>query len=72
MNGAVERCSGAWRYEFYETYELPSSVSELNPIVDSYHRLYHHHRPHGVLAGKTAAQYLPHHSATKQRPTQMC
>ena len=31
MNGAVERCNGAWRYEFYETYDLPSGVDELNP-----------------------------------------
>jgi hypothetical protein len=31
MNGAVERCNGAWRYEFYETYDLPSGVEQLNP-----------------------------------------
>jgi hypothetical protein len=36
MNGAVERCNGAWRYEFYETYDLPGTVNELNPILDSY------------------------------------
>jgi len=52
MNGAVERCNGAWRYEFYETYDLPSEVNELNPILDSYQHLYNHHRPHGALAGK--------------------
>ena len=23
MNGAVERCNGAWRYEFYAVYDLP-------------------------------------------------
>ncbi len=28
MNGAVERCNGAWRSEFYETYDLPDSVNE--------------------------------------------
>jgi hypothetical protein len=40
MNGAVERCNGAWRYEFYETYDLPGSVNELNPILESYQHLY--------------------------------
>jgi transposase InsO family protein len=57
MNGAVERCNGAWRYEFYETYDLPGTVNELNPIL-SYQHLDNHHRPHGALAGKTPAQYL--------------
>jgi transposase InsO family protein len=72
MNGAVERCNGAWRYEFYETYDLPSGVNELNPILDSYKHLYNHHRPHGALAGKTPAQYLAHHSAARSQPSHMC
>lgn len=72
MNGAVERCNGAWRYEFYETYQLPSGVNELNPILDSYQHLYNHHRPHGALAGKTPAQYLHLHSATRPQPSHMC
>ncbi len=71
MNGAVERCNGAWRYEFYETYELPSGVNELNPILDSYQHLYNHHRPHGALAGKTPAQYLAQRSATTPQPSHM-
>ena len=36
MNGAVERCNGAWRYEFYSVYDLPSNVDDLNPILDSF------------------------------------
>ena len=72
MNGAVERCNGAWRYEFYETYELPSGVEELNPILESYQHLYNHHRPHGALAGKTPAQYLANRSATPAQPSHMC
>jgi putative transposase len=72
MNGAVERCNGAWRYEFYETYDLPSGVDELNPILDSYQHLYNHHRPHGALAGKTPAQYLANRSAMRPQPSQMC
>jgi putative transposase len=36
MNGAVERCNGAWRYEFYSVYDLPRNVDDLNPILDSF------------------------------------
>jgi putative transposase len=72
MNGAVERCNGAWRYEFYETYDLPGSVNELNPILDSYQHLYNHHRPHGALLGKTPAQYLANRSAARPKPSHMC
>lgn len=71
MNGAVERCNGAWRYEFYETYELPSGVDDLNPILDSFQHLYNHHRPHGALAGKTPAQYLANQSATRPKTSHM-
>ena len=72
LNGAVERCNGAWRYEFYQTYDLPSGVNELNPILDSYQHLYNHHRPHGALAGKTPAQYLANRSASTPQPSHMC
>jgi transposase InsO family protein len=71
MNGAVERCNGAWRYEFYETYDLPSGVEQLNPILDSYQHLYNHHRPHGALAGRTPAQYLARQSARTPTPSHM-
>jgi len=65
-------CNGAWRYEFYETYDLPFCVAELNPILDSYQHLYNHHRPPGALAGKTPAQYLANRSATRPQPSHMC
>ena len=72
MNGAVERCNGAWRYEFYATYELPSSVEALNPILDSFQHLYNHHRPHGALAGLTPAAYLAKRQAAETKPSHMC
>lgn len=72
MNGAVERCNGAWRYEFYETYDLPSSVEALNPILDSFQHLYNHHRPHGALAGQTPAAYLAKRQAADTQPSHMC
>lgn len=58
LNGAVERCNGAWRYEFYQVYDLPRSLEALNPILDSFQHLYNHHRPHAALAGLTPKQYL--------------
>jgi putative transposase len=66
LNGAVERCNGAWRYEFYQVYDLPRSVEALNPILDSFQHLYNHHRPHGALAGLTPAQYL--HTRAQEHP----
>jgi transposase InsO family protein len=68
MNGAVERCNGAWRYEFYSTYDLPSNVDKLNPILDSFQHIYNHHRPHGALGGQTPARYLAQQSATATQP----
>lgn len=72
MNGAVERCNAAWRYEFYETYDLPACVEKLNPILDSFQHLYNHHRPHGALAGNTPAQYLASRPAQRPPPSHMC
>ena len=71
LNGAVERCNGAWRYEFYETYDLPKTVEALNPILDSFQHLYNHHRPHGALAGLTPKQYLDKRRAEEASQSQM-
>ncbi|WP_029032403.1 integrase core domain-containing protein, partial [Salinarimonas rosea] len=58
LNGAVERCNAAWRYEFYAVYDLPTGVDALNPHIDAFQNLYNHHRPHGALAGRPPAAYL--------------
>lgn len=58
LNGAVERCNAAWRYEFHATHDLPTDLDKLNPIIDSFAHLYNHHRPHGALGGRTPASYL--------------
>jgi len=72
LNGAVERCNGAWRYEFYAVYDLPTSVETLNPILDSFQHLYNHHRPHGALAGMTPASYLAKLQAKETSSSHMC
>lgn len=71
INGAVERCNGSWRYEFYQCYELPRSVDALNPILDSFQHLYNHRRPHGALAGRTPAEYLNARRAHEAPPSHM-
>ncbi|MFN8831454.1 MAG: integrase core domain-containing protein [Labrys sp. (in: a-proteobacteria)] len=58
LNGAVERCNGAWRYEFYAIFDLPTQVEQINPYIDSFQHIYNHHRPHGALGGPTPARYL--------------
>jgi len=63
LNGAVERCNAAWRYEFYAVYDLPSRLDQINEHIDSFAHLYNHHRPHGALAGLTPAQYLKHRTS---------
>ena len=61
--------SWTWRYEFYETYDLPSTVEALNPILDSFQHLYNHHRPHGALAGQTPAACLAKRQAAEIAPS---
>ena len=68
LNGAVERCNGAWRYEFYD---LPASVEAFNPILDGVQHLSNHHRPHGALAGITPAACLAQRQAAEAATSHM-
>jgi transposase InsO family protein len=58
LNGAVERCNGTWRYEFYAAYDLPHRLDKLQPFLDAFAYRYNHHRPHDALDGRTPAEYL--------------
>jgi transposase InsO family protein len=58
LNGAVERCNGAWRYEFYASVDLPHDLDQIAEHVDAFQHLYNHHRPHGALDGLTPNEYL--------------
>jgi putative transposase len=58
LNGAVERCNGSCRYEFYAAYDLPHRLDQLQPFVDAFAHRFNHHRPHDALDGKTPAEYL--------------
>jgi putative transposase len=71
LNGAVERCNGAWRYEFYGVYDLPLTIEALNPLIDGFQHLYNTFRPHGALAGQTPASYLAKLQAQGSSPFHM-
>ena len=66
LNGAVERCNGSWRYEFYAAYDLPHRLDKLQPFVDAFAHRFNHHRPHDALDGKTPAEYLSALSSATQ------
>lgn len=71
LNGAVERANGSWRYEFYAVYDLPDTLAQLNPLIDSCQHLYNTFRPHGALRGLTPAQYLAQHHGLAPPPSHM-
>jgi putative transposase len=60
LNGTVERMQQTWRGEFYDAYELPSTIAELKPLVQRFQTLYNTYRPHQGLHGCTPASYLQH------------
>jgi putative transposase len=71
LNGAVERCNGAWRYQFYACSDLPLDIDKLAKRVDAFQHLYNNHRPHGALAGMTPAKYLSIRRAAENPPSHM-
>jgi transposase InsO family protein len=71
LNGAVERNQGAWRYEFYESYDLPYRLDQLQPLVDAFAHRYNHVRPHDALDMKTPAEYLQTISNGNPAPSHM-
>lgn len=71
INGAVERCNSAWRYEFYAVYDLPTRLEELNPLIEAFQHRYNTWRPHAALGGMTPAQYLQARQAKEVARSQM-
>ncbi|MGQ0443617.1 MAG: integrase core domain-containing protein [Beijerinckiaceae bacterium] len=57
LNGGVERCNGAWRYEFHAVVNLPSDIAKIADQVDAFEHLYNRFRPRGALDGKTPSRY---------------
>ena len=58
LNGCVERAHRTHTEEFYEVYEVPWNVTELNPELRRWENTYNCVRPHQALNYKTPLQFL--------------
>ena len=72
LNGHVERNNGAWRYEFYATWELPNdNLDDINRWIDAFADEFNTFRPHQALGGQTPAEYLAQITARETQPSHM-
>jgi putative transposase len=71
LDGAVERANGSWRSEFHAVHDLPDTVAESNPRIESFQHLDDTFRPHGALPGLTPAPYLATHHGLEPPPSHM-
>jgi hypothetical protein len=58
LNGCVERAHRTHTEEFYEVYECPWNVTDLNPQLRQWEYVYNCIRPHQALNYKTPLQFL--------------
>jgi transposase InsO family protein len=65
LNGCVERAHRTHTEEFYEVYEVPWNVIELNPELQKWEYVYNCIRPHQALKYKTPLQFLKDNGIVK-------
>jgi putative transposase len=58
LNGCVERAHRTHTEEFYEVYEVPWNVTDLNPRLQKWEYVYNCIRPHQALNYRTPLQFL--------------
>ncbi len=58
LNGHVERAQRTHTEEFYEVYDCPWNVTELNKELRNWEHVYNCIRPHQALGYKTPLQFL--------------
>ena len=58
LNGTVERANRTHTEEFYEVYDCPWTVEELNPELIHWERIYNTLRPHQALGYLTPQQFV--------------
>ena len=58
LNGCVERAHRTHTEEFYEVYEVPWNVIDLNPRLQKWEYVYNCIRPHQALNYRTPLQFL--------------
>jgi ACT domain-containing protein len=56
-NGKIERANGTYRYEFYESYEMPHTMEELRPMIEDFEYHYNYKRPHAALNYLTPMEF---------------
>ncbi len=61
LNGSVERAQRTHTEEFYQVYEVPWNVTDLNPRLQKWEKVYNCIRPHQALNYKTPLQFLKDH-----------
>ena len=60
--------NGAWRYEFYASWNLPNdNLDDINRWIDAFADEFNTFRPHQALGGHTPAEYL-HSLTAKETP----
>ena len=59
LNGAVERNQGAWRYEFYASFDLPHRIDKRQPLVDA------------VAFASITTDHIRHLATSLQQPTSL-
>jgi transposase InsO family protein len=58
LNGCVERAQRTHTEEFYEVYDVPWNVTDLNPRLQKWEYVYDCIRPHQALNYRTPLQFL--------------
>lgn len=58
LNGHVERINGTWRSDFYDLFDLPTSLKELRPMLNDFTDSYNWDRPHESLGLQTPQHFL--------------
>ena len=68
----VERDNGAWRYEFYASWDPPDDdFDDIDRWIDAFADESDTLRPHQALGGHTPAEYLARHTAEEPPPSHM-
>jgi putative transposase len=58
LNAHVERANRSHEEEFHEVYEVPWTVTALNPVLKEWERVYNTVRPHQSLGYRTPLEFV--------------
>jgi transposase InsO family protein len=69
LNGSVERAQRTHTEEFYQVYDCPWTVAELNTELKNWEYTYNCLRPHQALKYKTPLQFLKDNGIVVRNPS---